>query len=72
MADIPDIVYAGDSLSWTESVGDYPAPTWTMHYVHPGASKLVLNSTPDGTDHKFTVAAANTVSLSRFLPGDPP
>jgi hypothetical protein len=63
MPGIPETIYAGDSLSWTESAGEYPAPVWTMHYAIRGASKLDLDSTPDGTDHKFTVAAANTASL---------
>lgn len=63
MADIPDTIYAGDSLSWTESVGNYPAPTWTMHYAIRGASKLDLNSTPIGTDHKFSVGAWATRPL---------
>ena len=67
MADIPDIVYAGDSWVWTEDAGGYPASEgWTMHYAIRGASKLDLTSTPDpgGTDHDFSAAAAATAVLS--------
>jgi hypothetical protein len=64
MADIPDIVYAGDSLEWTEGVGDYPAPTWTMHYVLRGVSILDLTSTPSGSDHAFTATATQTANLA--------
>ncbi|TRZ51087.1 hypothetical protein D4S03_05635 [bacterium] len=55
MPGIPETIFAGDSLSWTESAGEYPAPTWTMRYAIRGASKLNLVSTPAGTDHKFSV-----------------
>ena len=51
MPGIPETIYAGDSLSWTESAGEYPAPTWTMHYAIRGASILDLTSTPSGSDH---------------------
>lgn len=63
MANIPDTIYAGDSLSWTEAAGEYPAPVWTMRYAIRGASKLDLVSTPDGTDHKFSVGAWATRNL---------
>ena len=64
MPGIPETIYAGDSLSWTESLGEHPAPAWTMHYVLRGASVLDLTSTPSGSDHAFTATAAQTANLA--------
>jgi len=64
MAGIPETIYAGDSLSWTEVAGEYPAPEWTMRYAVRGASMLDLNSTPSGVDHAFLATAAQTAALS--------
>lgn len=63
MPGIPETIYAGDSLSWTESAGEYPAPVWTMHYVLRGTSVLDIDSVADGIDHKFTVSATVTANL---------
>jgi hypothetical protein len=64
MPGIPQTIYAGDSLSWTESAGEYPTPTWTMHYAIRGASVLDLTSTPSGSDHAFLAIAAQTAALT--------
>jgi len=64
MPGIPDTIFAGDSLSWTEVGGEYPAPEWTMRYAVRGASMLDLNSTPSGVDHAFLATAAQTAALS--------
>jgi hypothetical protein len=64
MPGIHDTIYAGDSLSWTESAGEYPAPAWSMHYAIRGASILDLDATPSGSDHAFTATAAQTGSLT--------
>jgi hypothetical protein len=63
MLRIPETIYAGDSLSWTEVAGEYPAPTWTMSYAIRGASVLDIDSVPDGVDHKFIVSATVTADL---------
>lgn len=64
MPGIPDTIYAGDSLSWTEMSGEYPAPDWTMQYAIRGPSTLDLVSSPSGSDHVFTATAAQTGSLT--------
>ena len=64
MPRIPDTIYAGDSLSWTEMAGEYPSPVWTLHYAIRGASALDLDSTPSGTDHAFTATATQTANLA--------
>ncbi len=64
MSDIPDIVYAGDSWSWTEDGGAYPATAgWTMHYAIRGPSKLDLVSVANGTSHDFTATTMDTATL---------
>ena len=64
MPGIPETIYAGDSLSWAEPAGEYPTPTWTMHYAVRGASALDLTSTPSGSEHGFLATAAQTSALT--------
>ena len=64
MPGIPETIYAGDSLSWAEPSGEYPTPTWTMHYAIRGASALDLISTPSGSEHAFLATAVQTAALT--------
>lgn len=66
----PTEVNAGDSIHFTKSFNDYPAPTWELDYrilAMQGASAIDLQATADGTD--FDVAATPAVTAS-WTPGD--
>lgn len=69
LTDIPTEIRAGDTLSFTRTLSDYPASAgWSLSYVLINASgKITLSSTPDADVHSFTVAAGDTASYS---PGD--
>lgn len=71
---LPEVLYAGDKLEFTESESDYLAPDgWTLKYdiIHPTATKITLVSVADGDSHKFTItsadSAAYTVGKYRFV-----
>jgi hypothetical protein len=62
---VPDIepaeIFAGDSVTWKISLGDYPASAWTLKYALVTAGKLVtVTSAASGTDHLVTITAATT------------
>ena len=57
----PGRLVAGDSWSWSKSLADYPAPTWTLTYQFVSRdARFAITATADGSDHK--VAVAPTVS----------
>ena len=59
---IPLRLQAGDTWEWTDSLPDYPAPTWVLKYAlhKTGIAAIVLTAVASGTDHKVTVTAATT------------
>lgn len=61
----PSSIYAGDTVTWSKSLADYPAPTWTLTYslVRDGAS-IIITATADGTDHLVTVPPSTTTEWS--------
>ena len=63
----PNVVYSGDTLTWTKSLNDYPAPTWTLTYtlVREGDS-VTVTATPSGTDHLVLVTAETSAT---YRPG---
>lgn len=67
-ATIPDLepseIYAGDSVTWKISSGDYPASSgWTLKYSLVMAGKLIaIASAASGADHLVTVAASVTAA----------
>ena len=71
---LPSTIFAGDKLEFTESDSNYKASDgWTMKYVliHPTATKITIDSSADGDNHKFTISSATsadyTVGEYRFL-----
>lgn len=55
----PQSVRAGDTIAWTKSLSDYPAPTWTLKYrLINAAGALDITAGASGADHAVTVAAA--------------
>lgn len=59
-----DILYAGDTLDFTTSVTDYPAPVWTLRYrLAPASGAAIdLTSVAAGSDHRITANASATAS----------
>jgi len=57
---IPQSLTAGDTWSWTDSLGDYPASTWTLTYYFSGPAKFSVAASADGDDHAVSVDAATT------------
>lgn len=65
MADVattePGTIRAGDTLTWSKSLSDYPAPTWVLSYSLVNASaRHTFSATADGTDHLVSVASSVT------------
>lgn len=66
----PKTIRAGDSISWTESGGDHPAPTWALkYYIRGDGGKLDVTATASGSDHLVAITAANTTSLKPGIYG---
>lgn len=63
---IPQSLVAGDTWSWTDSLSDYLAPTWTLVYHLRGPQDITLSASDDGSDHAFSVVAATTAD---YKPG---
>jgi hypothetical protein len=63
---IPDILQAGDTFSWTDSLADYPAPTYTLKYslYRYGQDPIAITAAASGTDHVVTVTAATTAAYA--------
>ena len=64
---LPEILYAGDKLVFTESESDYLASDgWTLKYdiIHPTATKITLVSVADGDNHKFTITSATSAGYT--------
>jgi hypothetical protein len=55
----PQKFSAGDTITWTESLADYPASAgWTLKYRFSGPGQIDLTSVADGDNHKITIAKA--------------
>jgi hypothetical protein len=62
----PTTIRAGDLLSWSKTLSDYPASAgWALSYTLINASsKITINASASGADHLVSVAAATTGSYS--------
>lgn len=61
----PDELVAGDSWTWTATLADYPAGTWTAAwYFENAVAAFTVGSSASGTDFVAAETAANTASLS--------
>lgn len=57
----PTTIYAGDTLTWTRSVAEYPAQTWTLNYALVRAGRAyTFATTAEGDRHLVSVAASVT------------
>lgn len=63
---IPLKFSAGVTFDRLVTVTAYPAPDWTLQLLLRGPSAIEIQSTPDGTAHRFLVAAMET---SDWTPG---
>ena len=63
---IPDILQAGDTFAWTDSLADYPATTYTLKYslYRYGQTPLSITASASGTDHSVSVLAATTAAYA--------
>lgn len=59
----PDKIISGDSASWLESHGLYPAPSWTLKYELRGPNKITITAVQDGvsTGWKVDLHSVDTV-----------
>ncbi len=66
LTDIPAKIVAGDSLSWTKSLGDYLASSgWVLTYALVKDGKLIeITGSADGDDHLIELAAATTADYT--------
>ncbi len=54
---IPKELRAGDTITFSDSLTNYPAPTWTLTYTLINyAGKIAITSTASGEDHAFNIA----------------
>lgn len=62
----PESFTAGDTLSWTRSLADYPASaSWVLHYrLINAAAKYDINASASGDDHLVSVSAATTAAFA--------
>jgi hypothetical protein len=54
---------AGDSVSWSKSIADYPADEYTLTYRARGVGTFDITCTADGTDFLAALTAAQTTAL---------
>lgn len=58
---LPKQIRAGDSLKFTDSVPNYPAPTWTLIYTIATEDLIInISSSASGEDHEFAELPAVT------------
>lgn len=61
----PETLRVGDTWEWTRALADFPASTWTLHYVLiNSSSKISIQASADGDVHAVSVAAATTVAYT--------
>lgn len=63
-AQIPDVeptsIIAGDTVTWTKYLADYPATEWTLAYTVNGAKQYTATATAIGSGYSVTIPAATT------------
>lgn len=62
----PSYIQAGDTLTWSKSLPDYPASAgWSLGYRLINAqAKIDITATASGDDHLVTIAAATTAAYA--------
>lgn len=63
---IDEILYAGDTIEWTESESSYSASDgWTLKYKLINSSTAIsLTSIASGVDHKFSISSTTSKNWS--------
>lgn len=57
----PATVIAGDTISWTKTLSDYPAPTWVLSYsLTKDGQKFSITGSASGSDHAISVDATTS------------
>jgi hypothetical protein len=65
MATIPTVepasVVAGDTVTWSKSLSEYPATVWTLKYrLLNAAGKIDITATASGTDYLVSVSSTTS------------
>lgn len=62
----PQTIRAGDLVSWTKTLQDYPADAgWSLVYtLINGSTKITINASASGVDHRVSVAAATSANYA--------
>lgn len=62
----PQTIRAGDLVSWTKTLQDYPANAgWSLVYtLINGSAKITINASASGADHLVSVAAATSAAYA--------
>ena len=56
---------AGDTWTWTKTLSDFPATTWTLTYtLFNSAGKISITADADGSDYSVDVAPATTANYT--------
>lgn len=63
LTSIPPKPRAGDTWTWTRSLSDYPASTWTGTVYLLGPNGAESEAAADGDDHVFTIADTVTAQI---------
>lgn len=66
----PSQIYAGDSIHFTKTLGDYSAATWTLSYrllSQKGQTAIDIAATATGTGFDIAVASATTAAWTEGL-----
>lgn len=63
-AEIPRLIYQGETAQWTKTLSDYAAPDWDSRYELTGsADGLTVTGVDDGSDHDFEITATESDAL---------
>lgn len=64
----PAFIVAGDSVTWSRSLADYPAGTWVLKYrLINAAGKVDITAGASGTDHLVDVSPTTSAA---YVAGD--
>lgn len=65
----PSRVTAGDTVTWTKSLSDYPASSgWVLSYtLINSAAKITITATASGADHQVLASAATSAAWTAGL-----
>lgn len=64
MLNIPKSIVSGDSVTWTDSLPQYPASSWQLSWAIRGNSVLDEIATADGDDFVTVISSVESATLS--------